>query len=81
MGEVFEVNERILSGDICSNKTALPRVRKLCEHYAKMYFKVGCANIQLEPYIAAGGWVGITYSYDPPEGEPIVASCVPRRFP
>lgn len=78
--ELYETNERIMTGDICSNKTALPLCRKLCEQYAKQYAKDGCADIRLEPYLAAGGWVGITYSYNPPGESPVVGSQVPRRI-
>jgi hypothetical protein len=78
--ELHEVNERIMAGDICSNKTALPRCHKLCGQYAKQYAKDGCADIRLEPYLAAGGWVGITYSYAPPGCEPVSGSSVPRRI-
>jgi len=80
MAEVSEVNERIEAGDICSNKTALPQCRKLCDLYAKEYDRAGCRDVRLEPYLAAGGWVGITYSYDAPGDGQVLGSIVPRSF-
>ena len=80
MADVSEVNDRIEAGDICSNKTALPKCRKLCDLYADAYDRAGCREVRLEPYVAAGGWVGIMYSYDAPTDGPIAGSMVPRRF-
>jgi hypothetical protein len=81
MTELFHVNELIMAGDICSNKTALPRCVKLCAREAAELTKLGCSEVYLEPYQAAGGWVGLTFSFKPP-GEPTVAgSQVPRRIP
>jgi len=58
-----EINERIVAGDICSAKTGLPKARKLCEEYASTLGSCGCQEIFLDPFVAYGGWIGITYSY------------------
>jgi hypothetical protein len=81
MKELFYINERIMCGDICSNKTALPRCRKMCDGWAEELSWAGCAGIRLEPYMAAGGWVGLSYSYSPPGAEEVSSSNVPRRLP
>ena len=80
MADVSEVNERIEAGDICSNKTALPRCRKLCDLYADAYDRAGCREVRLEPYLAAGGWIGIMYSYDAPGDGQVSGSMIPRSF-
>jgi len=78
--DMFEINERIMTGDICSNKTAIPKARKLLAATAKVLTRQGATNIRLEPYEATGGWVGLTYSYDSPGCDPVCASVVPRRM-
>ena len=76
--DVFFVNERIMAGDICSAKTALPRVRKLIEDHSRLIVQAGGKSVRIEPYQAAGGWVGLTYSFVI-NGKPCVGSTVPRR--
>ena len=77
--ELYEINERILTGDIYSSKTALPRAVKFAEKARKDLLKVGCSEIFLSPFEAAGGWVGLTYEYNTPEIGRIGGSCTPRR--
>jgi len=78
--EVFEINERILTGDICSNKTAIQsdRMKKLLHHYHEALHEDGASKVSLQAYVAAGGWVGITYSYEV-DGFEVAGSQVPRR--
>ena len=80
LSEIYEINERILTGDICSNKTAIAshRMKKLLNHYAEALSEDGASKISLQAYAAAGGWVGITYSYEV-DGFEIAGSQVPRR--
>jgi hypothetical protein len=80
MWELHEINERILTGDICSNKTAMPKAYKLAERAKKELLKIECSNVFLDPYEAHGGWVGIVYSYRNPYIGLISGSCVPRRM-
>mgnify|MGYP000461594075 CR=1 FL=1 len=77
--ESGEINERIHSGDICSSKTGLPVARKLCDRYEKILRAEKCENVSIEPYIAYGGWIGLTYNYDF-ETEPFFGSLVVRTL-
>lgn len=77
--ESGEINERIHCGDICSAKTGLPRANKLCDRYAKILVAEKCERVKIEPYIAYGGWIGLTYSYDF-DNEPFTGSCVVRTL-
>lgn len=80
LSEIYEINERILTGDICSNKAAIAskRMDKLLNHYHEALHEDGASKISLQAYAAAGGWVGITYSYEV-DGFEIAGSQVPRR--
>ena len=80
LSEIYEINERILTGDICSNKTAIAshRMKKLLNHYHEALSEDGATKISLQAYAAAGGWVGITYSYDV-DGFEVAGSQVPCR--
>jgi len=77
--ESGEINERIHAGDICSNKTGLPKARKLCDRYAKILRAEKCEDVGIDPYAAYGGWIGITYGYTY-EGEPFIGSVVVRTL-
>jgi hypothetical protein len=81
LSEVYEINERILTGDICSNKTAIQsdRMKKLLNHYHEALHEDGAVKVSLQAYAAAGGWVGITYSYQLSDGFEVAGSQVPRR--
>ncbi len=80
LSEVYEINERIMTGDICSAKSAIAssRMKKLLHHYHEALSEDGAAKISLQAYAAAGGWVGITYSYEL-DGFEVAGSQVPRR--
>ena len=80
LSELYEINERILTGDILSNKAAIQsdRMKKLLNHYHEALSEDGATKISLQAYAAAGGWVGITYSYEV-DGFEIAGSQVPRR--
>lgn len=79
--EVYEINERIMTGDINSNKSAIAsgRMKKLLHHYHEALHEDGATDVSLQAYAAAGGWVGITYSYKMSDGAEIAGSSVPRR--
>ena len=77
--DFYEINERILTGDICSNKTAMVRAKKLAEKAKKELIKADCTDVMIDPYMAAGGWVGITYSYYHITTGPVTCSLIPRR--
>jgi hypothetical protein len=77
--ESGEINERIHCGDICSAKTGLIPARKLCDRYEKILRAEKCEQVKIEPYVAYGGWIGLTYSYDF-DNEPFVGSLVVRTL-
>jgi hypothetical protein len=80
LSEVYEINERIMTGDICSAKSAIQsdRMKKLLHHYHEALHEDGAVKVSLQAYAAAGGWVGITYSYEL-DGFEVAGSQVPRR--
>ncbi len=80
LSEVYEINERIMTGDICSARTAIQsdRMKKLLNHYHEALHEDGAVKVSLQAYAAAGGWVGITYSYEF-DGFEVAGSQVPRR--
>jgi len=80
LSEIYFINERILTGDILSNKTALAstKMKKLLHHYHEALHEDGATNVSLQAYAAAGGWVGIQYSYEL-DGFEVAGSQVPRR--
>ena len=78
LSELYEVNDRLLVGDIYSPKTALPRVRKMLEHYRGLLEAEGASEITFDPFIAAGGRIGLRYDYKF-EGQPIAGCSIPCR--
>ena len=78
--EVYEVNERIMTGDICSAKAAIAstNLKKILAHYHEALHEDGAVKVSLQAYVAAGGWVGIQYSMEI-DGFEIAGSQVPRR--
>ena len=78
--EIYEVNERIMTGDIVSAKAAIAstNVKKILTHYHEALHEDGAVKVSLQAYVAAGGWVGITYSYEL-DGFEVAGSQVPRR--
>jgi hypothetical protein len=81
LSELYEVNERILTGDIVSAKAAIasPRMNKLLNHYHEAMHEDGATDVSLQAYVAAGGWVGLTYSYKLADGFEVMGSITPRR--
>jgi hypothetical protein len=81
LSEVYEINERIMTGDICSAKSAIAstRMKKLLHHYHEALHEDGAVKVSLQAYAAVGGWVGITYSYELADGFEVAGSQVPRR--
>jgi hypothetical protein len=80
LSELYEINCRVECGDITSAKTAIAstRMKKLLNHYHEALSEDGASKISLQAYAAAGGWVGITYSYEV-DGFEVAGSQVPRR--
>jgi hypothetical protein len=80
LAEIYEVNERIMTGDICSAKAAIAstNVKKILTHYHEALHEDGAVKVSLQVYVAAGGWVGIQYSYEL-DGFDVAGSQVPRR--
>lgn len=81
LSEIYEINERVMCGDLVSAKAAIasPRMPKLIRHYHEALSEDGAQAIYLEPFVAAGGWVGLTYSYTLPDGFTVSGSVTPRR--
>jgi hypothetical protein len=80
LSELYEINCRVECGDIVSAKAAIAskRMDKLLNHYHEALSEDGASKISLQAYAAAGGWVGITYSYEV-DGFEVAGSQVPRR--
>ena len=80
LSEIYEVNCRVECGDLLSAKAAIAsgRMKKLLHHYHEALHEDGAVKVSLQPYVAAGGWVGITYSYEV-DGFEVAGSQVPRR--
>jgi hypothetical protein len=78
--EIYEVNERIMTGDIISAKAAIAstNVKKILAHYHEALHEDGAVKVSLQAYVAAGGWVGIQFSYEL-DGFEVAGSQVPRR--
>lgn len=57
------LNYRVLTGDIISAKAGLPLAKTICKGYEKDLKAAGATDVNLSPYVAAGGWVGLMYSY------------------
>ena len=78
--EIYEINERILTLDICSAKSAIAstNLKKILAHYHEALHEDGAVKVSLQAYIAAGGWVGIQYAYEL-DGFEVAGSQVPRR--
>ena len=80
LSEIYEINERVMCGDICSAKTAIAstRMKKLLNHYHEALHEDGAVKVSLQAYVASGGWVGIMYSFEL-DGCQFEGSQVPRR--
>lgn len=80
LAEIYEVNERIMTGDIVSAKAAIAstNMKKILAYYHEALHEDGAVKVSLQAYVAAGGWVGIQYSYEL-DGFEVAGSQVPRR--
>ena len=81
MSELYQINERILTGDIISAKAAIksPRMKDILDRCQRALSRDGASAIYLDTYEAAGSWVGLTYSYTLPDGFKVEGSVTPRR--
>ena len=79
--EVYELNERIMTGDLVSAKAVIAgkNMKKVLNHYPEAISEDGASDIHLQAYVAYGGWIGITFSYILPGGFCVQGSTVPRR--
>jgi hypothetical protein len=80
--ELYEINCRVECGDIASAKAAIAstRMKKLLTHYEEALWEDGVEPLKLEAFVAAGGWVGLIYSYRyPADGFTVTNSVTPRR--
>lgn len=77
--ESGEINERIHAGDIVSAKAGLPKARQLCDRYAKILRAEKCEEVGIDPYVAYGGWIGLTYGYTY-DGQTYTGSLVVRTL-
>lgn len=77
-GEVYQINERIITGDYTRASFALPHVERLIGDYSEIMFKDGADQISIKPYVGAGDCIGLTFSYRIAEIT-IEGSFVPRR--
>lgn len=80
--ELGHVNDRIMTGDIVSARAAMQTkwVRDLIDETTRRLHSEGADSVLLEPYVAAGGWLGITWAYGfKADGFSFSGSQVPRR--
>lgn len=77
-----DVNTAIDTGDLASPKAALRSkwVGDLLDSARTDLLDEGATAVSLQLYIAAGGWVGLTYSYSSADGFSFQGSVVPRRI-
>ena len=60
------------------HKHLFQMVKKILNHYHEALHEDGAVKVSLQAYVAAGGWVGIQYSYEL-DGFEVAGSQVPRR--
>lgn len=79
--ELHEVNDRVMCGDYTSPQAAInsTAVKKIMLHYHEALMEDGADNVNLSLYVAAGGWVGISWSYTV-DGFEVGGSQTPRRI-
>lgn len=58
---IAEINERILCGDIISEKAGLSRAAIICISYENVLKKQGCENVSVKAWIGFGGSISVTY--------------------
>lgn len=76
-----DVNAAIETGDLASPKAALKSkwVADLLDSARTDLTLEGATAVSLDLFVAAGGWLGLTYSYAFPDGFTFQGSLVPRR--
>ena len=77
--EFYFANDRLAQGDYISPRFALPLMREHTDRFARRLRDAGCVDVFVTPFVAAGGWVGLTMSYRH-KGEETIYSSVPRRI-
>jgi hypothetical protein len=77
-GEVYHINERIITGDYARAKFALPHVERHILDYSEIMRKQGADEVSIKPYVGAGDCIGLTFSYRIAEVT-IEGSFIPRR--
>jgi len=82
LANLQDVNAAIETGDLASPKAALKCkwVADLLDTAQTDLTLEGAVCIRLDLFIAAGGWLGLTYSYALPDGFTFQGSVVPRRI-
>ena len=60
-----EINARIESGDYRDAKSVIQskRLKDMLDDYTVKMTGAGASDVTLEPYAAAGGWLGLRKSY------------------
>ena len=77
-GEVYHINQRIITGDYTRAKFAWPHVERHIREYSVFMTTDGADQISIKPYVGAGDCIGLTFSYR--IGEVTVeGSSIPRR--
>jgi hypothetical protein len=76
-----DVNAAIDTGDLSSPKAALKSkwVADILDFARTDLTREGATDVNLDLYVAAGGWVGLTYSYAFADGFTFQGSLVPRK--
>jgi len=76
--DLYDLNAAITSGDIVSAKAALPAAEKLVSR-CRQALKAADLDVEyLQAFVAAGGFVGVAYSYSFPCGTNAQGNTVPR---
>ena len=76
--DLYGLNAAITTGDIVSAKAALPAAEKLASKCRKALQADGLDVQYLQAFVAAGGFVGVAYSYAFPCGTTAQGNTVPR---
>jgi len=76
--DLHALNAAVITGDITNAKAAMPAATKVVEACRKALTKEGLTVNYLEPFVAAGGFVGVAYSYSFSCGTTAQGNTVPR---
>lgn len=76
--DLHGLNAAITTGDIVSAKAAMPAAEKLVSRCRKALQGEGLDVQYLQAFVAAGGFVGVAYSYSFPCGTTAQGNTVPR---